>query len=166
MCSGFGRSGFGRRLNSWHVKACHLAPPGDLFEFEPFHYLFHSLSSHSLSRFFATHNLPFSTQNKDDWPRRCPPPYHSLQAHQPGCSRLSPQPPPYLLPPKQPKQDEFFSFPFFHFNLNRYRTMTCPSHTCRPLRCSHPTCLVHADHSPVLATHALRAATPTTTLLH
>src|SRR6266702_1638454 len=111
MCSGFGRSGFGWRLNLWHVKVRHSAPPRNLFEFEPFHYLFCSLSSHSLSRFFATHNLPFSTQNKDDWPRWRPPPYHSLQACQPGCSHLPPLLP-YSLPPKQPKQDEFFSFLF------------------------------------------------------
>src|SRR6266571_1276968 len=82
--------GFGRRLNSWHVKVRHLAPPRNLFECSnsnPFtHYLFRSLSSHSLSHFFATHNLPSSTQNKDDWPRQRPPPYHSLRACQPGCS--------------------------------------------------------------------------------
>src|SRR6266702_443651 len=164
MCSGFGCSRFGQRLNSWHVKVHHLASPRNLFKFEPFHYLFHSLPSHSLSPFFATHNLPFSTQNKDDdWLRWHPPPYHSLQACQPGCSHLPPQPTPYLLPPKQPKQDEFFSFPFFRFNLNCYRTTMCPSHACRPLCCSCPTCLVHADCSPMLATHALSAAAPTTT---
>ena len=64
---------------------------------------------------------------------------------------LIPQSPPYSLAP--PKQDEFFSFPFFRFNLNRYRTMAHPSHVCRPLRCPHPTCLMacrpfpHACHS-------------------
>ncbi len=49
---------------------------------------------------------------------------------------LVPQSPPYSLAP--PKQDEFFSFPFFRFN----RTMTRPSHARRPLRCSRPTRLV------------------------
>ena len=49
---------------------------------------------------------------------------------------LVPQPPPYSLAP--PKQDEFFSFPFFCFN----RTTMRPSHACRPLCCSRPTCLV------------------------
>jgi len=85
---------------------------------------------------------------------------------------LIPQPLPYSLAP--PKQDEFFSFPFFHFNLNRYRTTTRSSHACRPLRCSRPTRLMahrlfprwHADRSLVLATHALRLAAPTTTWLY
>src|SRR6266702_2906666 len=27
--------GFGRRLNLWHVKVHHLAPPRNLFKFEP-----------------------------------------------------------------------------------------------------------------------------------
>ena len=118
---------------------CESAPLGPTKELvqirTPFtHYLFHSLSSHSLSPFFATHNLPSSTQNKDDWPRRRPPPYYSLRARQPGCSRT----PAAALELAPPKQDEFFSFPFFRFN----RTMTRPSHACRPPCCSRPTCLV------------------------
>src|SRR6266702_2711193 len=50
------------------------------------------------------------------------------------------QPLPYSLAP--PKQDEFYSFPFFHFNLNHYRITMRPSHSCRPLHCPHPTHLV------------------------
>ncbi len=129
---------------------CESAPLGPTKELVRFRtlsllYLFHSLSSHSLSRF-----LPHIT---------------SLPAHKTRtighdgilhptilCEHASqvalvPQPPPYSLTP--PKQDEFFSFPFFRFN----RTMTRPSHTCRPLCCSHPTCLMarrpfpHACHS-------------------
>src|SRR6266702_3832166 len=70
-----------RKCTTWpHQGSCSNSNPFT-------HYLFHSLSSHSLSHFFATHNLPSSTQNKDDWPRRRPPPYHSLRARQPGCSR-------------------------------------------------------------------------------
>src|SRR6266702_1256127 len=32
-------SRFGQRLNSWHVKVHHLAPPRNLFKFKPFHSL-------------------------------------------------------------------------------------------------------------------------------
>src|SRR6266702_731616 len=113
--------------------ACESAPLGPTKELVRFRtlsllYLFRSLSSHSLSRFFATHNLPSSTQNKDDG--ILPPTILCEHASQVA---LVPQPPPYSLAP--PKQDEFFSFPFF-------RTMTHPSHACRPLCCSRPTCLV------------------------
>src|SRR6266702_7306988 len=52
----------------------------------------------------------------------------------------------------------FFSFPFFCFNLNHCRTMAHPSHTCRPLCCPHPSCLMVPMHqSPMLFTHALHA---------
>src|SRR6266702_1839541 len=52
----------------------------------------------------------------------------------------------------------FFSFPFFCFNLNHCRTMAHPSHTCRPLCCPHPSCLMVPMHqSPMLFTHTLHA---------
>ena len=124
---------FGWRLNSWHVKVCHSAPPRNLFEFEPFHYCTCSTPFPPTPfPIFLPHitSLPAHKTRMIGHDGILPPTNASQVA-------LVPQPP--LAPPKQ---DEFFSFPFFCFNLNRYRTMTRSSHARRPLCCSCPTHLM------------------------
>ena len=131
---------FGWRLNLWHVKVRHSAPPRNLFIFEPFHYCTCSAPlSPTPFPVFLPHitSLPAHKTRTIGHDGVLPPTIFCEHASQVA---LVPQPPPYSL--ATPKQDEFFSIPFFRFNLNRYRTTTCPSHACRPLCCSCPTCLV------------------------
>ncbi|SRR6266702_2216983 len=127
---------FGQRLNSWCVKVHHLAPPRNLFIFEPFHYCTCSAPFPPTPfPVFLPHitSLPAHKTRTIGHDSVLPPTILCEHASQVA---LIPQPPPYSLAPS--KQDEFFSFPFFHFN----RTTMRPSHTCRPLCCSHPTCLM------------------------
>src|SRR6266571_2334044 len=116
---------FGWRLNLWHVKVRHSAPPRNLFIFEPFHYCTCSAPlSPTPFPVFLPHitSLPAHKTRMIGHDSDLPPTI--LCEH---ASQVALVLPPYSI--ATPKQDEFFSFPFFRSN----RTMTCPSHARRPL---------------------------------
>ncbi len=145
--------GFGRRLNSWRVKVCHLAPPRNLFK---------CLNSNPFTR--TTCSTPFP-------PTPFPiflPHITSLPAHKTRMIGHDGVLPPTILcehasqvalaPSRCPthllhqNKMSFFLFLFSVSTGQRCVPHTHAGHSAAPV----PHASWHADCSPMLATHACR----------